>query len=312
MVGRQGRLAGAGQAEKDRAVALGPDIGRAVHRQHVARRQHEVEIAEHRFLDLAGIAGAADQDEPGGEVDQDRGLGADPVEPRYRAELRRVQDREGRLEIRQLGRRGPDEHVARKEAVPGAVADHPDRQPVLGVGAGIEILNEQLLTLQIGQHPLLQAVETRRRDRLVDVAPGDRVFRAGLVDDVFVLGRAAGMPPGIRDKAAAEPELALVPPHRMLVEIGRRQVPMHHAEMVHSLLAKAEAGRARCQPFVRLVQAFLHHRRACVKPARAPAQRLGGRINPADCPGKQTDCGVTAGSAASASLPCGGSRESAS
>ena len=45
------------------------------------------EIAEHRFLDLAGIAGAADQDEPGGEVDEDEGLGADAVELGDRAEI---------------------------------------------------------------------------------------------------------------------------------------------------------------------------------------------------------------------------------
>ena len=32
-----------------------------------------------------------------------------------------------------------------------------------GIGAGIEVLDEQLAALQIGQHPLLQAVEARRR-----------------------------------------------------------------------------------------------------------------------------------------------------
>ena len=99
-------------------------------------------------------------------------------------------------------------------------------------------------------------------DRLVDVAPPDRVLRPGLVDDVFVPGRAAGVPPGVDDKAAAKPELALAPPHRMLVEIGRGQVPMHRPEMVHPLRDKAEAGRARRQRFIRLVQAFLHHRPA--------------------------------------------------
>ena len=40
--------------------------------------------------------------------------------------------------------------------------DHPHRQPVVGVGAGIEVLHEQLAALQIGQHALLQAVEARR------------------------------------------------------------------------------------------------------------------------------------------------------
>ena len=120
-IGRERRLAGAGEAEEDRAVALRADIGRAMHRQDVARRQHEVEIAEHRFLDLAGVSRAADQHKAAGEIDQDEGLRADAVELRHRMEIGRVQDREGRLEIRQLRRRRPDEHVAREEAVPGAV-----------------------------------------------------------------------------------------------------------------------------------------------------------------------------------------------
>src|SRR5437588_744758 len=77
------------------------------------------------------------------------------------------------------------------------------------IGAGIEILHEQFAALQISEHPLLQAVEASRVDRLVDGAPPDRVFRAGLVDDVFVARRAAGMPAGIGDKGAPQSELAL-------------------------------------------------------------------------------------------------------
>ena len=99
-VGRQGRLAGAGEAEKDRRVALRSDIGRAMHRQHVAGRQHEIQIAEDRFLDFAGIAGAADQHQTRREIDEDEGLGADAVEFRNGAEIGRVQDRESRLEVR--------------------------------------------------------------------------------------------------------------------------------------------------------------------------------------------------------------------
>jgi hypothetical protein len=74
-----------------------------VHRQHVARRQHEVEVAEDAFLDLAGIARAADQHEPLGEIDEDEGLRADAVELGDRLKFRRVEDRERRLEIGQLG-----------------------------------------------------------------------------------------------------------------------------------------------------------------------------------------------------------------
>ena len=42
-IGRQRGLAGAGQAEEQRDVAAGPDIGRAVHRHHALRRADEVE-----------------------------------------------------------------------------------------------------------------------------------------------------------------------------------------------------------------------------------------------------------------------------
>jgi len=42
----------------------------------------------------------------------------------------------------------------------------------------------------------------------------------------------------------------------------RRQVPMHHPEMAHSLFLEVEAGRACGYPIVRLVQASLLDRPA--------------------------------------------------
>ena len=235
IVGRQGRLAGARQPEKDCGVAVGADIGRGVHRQHAARRQDEIQIAEDRFLDLAGIGGAADQHQPLGEIDEDEGLRVDPIEFGDREEIRCVQDREGRLEPFQLGHRRTDEHVARKQAVPGAVADHPHRQPVGRIGAGIEVLHEQLAPLQIGEHALVQAGEALGRHRLVDLAPPHRVFGSGLLDDVFVARGAPGIGAGIDRKAAAEGELAFAAPDRVLVEHRRRLVPMHGSEMPHAL-----------------------------------------------------------------------------
>ena len=162
-VGRQGRLAGAGEAEEDRAVALRADIGRAVHRQHVARRQHEIEIAEHRFLDLAGIAGAADQHQPLGEIDEDEGLGADAVE------FAGWRGNSGACRIVKAGSKsassaaGGRMNMLRANRLCQALsADHPHRQPVFRIGAGIEILDEQLAALQVGEHPLVQAGEPRR------------------------------------------------------------------------------------------------------------------------------------------------------
>src|SRR5205807_1055946 len=107
---------------------------------------------------------------------------------------------------------------------------------------------------------LLQAVEALRGDRLVDGAPPDRVFRARLVNDVFVARRAAGMPPGVGNKRTAEPKLAFPARHRVFVEMRGRQVPMHHSKMAHSLFAEVEAGHARGYSIVRLVQASLLRR----------------------------------------------------
>ena len=44
----------------------------------------------------------------------------------------------------QLRRGRADEHVAGEQVVPGLLGDHPHLQPVRGVGAGIEVLGEQL------------------------------------------------------------------------------------------------------------------------------------------------------------------------
>ncbi len=66
------------------------------------------------------------------------------------------------------------------------------------------------------------------------------------------------MAAGIRDKAAAEADVAFAPPHRVLIKKRRRQVPMHRMKMRHPLFDEAEAGSTRKQAFVRLIQAFLH------------------------------------------------------
>src|SRR3546814_14440810 len=57
-VGRQRRLAGAGKAEEDGALAVRPDIGRAVHRPHALDRHLVFEAGKDRLLHLARLAGA--------------------------------------------------------------------------------------------------------------------------------------------------------------------------------------------------------------------------------------------------------------
>ena len=176
--------------------------------------------------------------------------------------------------IVQFGGRWADEHVACEKAVPRRGRDDPHRQPVFGVGAAIEVLDEKLVTLQIGEHALMQAAELRRGNRLIDAAPGNRVVRAGLVDDVLVARATAGVPAGVDDERAAQANLALAPAHRMLVEERHLQVPVHRPQMTHPLLFKAK-GRLRARHrVVRLIQGFPPSRPTPL--AALPATQISG------------------------------------
>ena len=95
-------------------------------------------------------------------------------------------------------------------------------------------------------------------------------------------GRAAGVPAGVDDERAAEADLALAPAHRVLVEKRHRQVPVHRPEMAHPLLVEAKGRLWARHRVVRLVQAFLHRRRACLHagmPVGARYQNLTRTVN---------------------------------
>ena len=76
-----------------------------------------------------------------------------------------MQDREGGLESGQLVGRRANEHVPGKQAVPGSVGDHPHRQAIGRIGAGVKILDEQLMPLKIGEHALAEALKALGRER---------------------------------------------------------------------------------------------------------------------------------------------------
>ena len=116
-IGRERGLAGAGQAEEHGAVAIGSDIGGAMHRHHALFRQQVVEDGEDRLLHLAGIMRAADEDEAVGEVERDDGFAARAVAGRIGLEARQVDDGEFRREAQALRRH--DQQVLDEQRVPG-------------------------------------------------------------------------------------------------------------------------------------------------------------------------------------------------
>ena len=159
-IGRERRLAGAGEAEEDRRVAVLAGIGRAMHRHDVLRRQDVVEVGEDRLLHLAGVARAADQNDLAGEVAGDDGLGARPVALRIGLEGRQVDDGQIGDEGRDVLRRRTDQQVADEQRVPGVFGEDARLDAEGRVGAAVEILGEQRLALGVGE----EVGEQRRRN----------------------------------------------------------------------------------------------------------------------------------------------------
>ena len=97
------------------------------------------------------------------------------------------------------------------------------------VGACVKVLGEQLLALQVGAGAAGERSEFFRREALVDLAPPDFVSDLGLVDDEFVLHRAAGVHAGGDHQRTVCGQLALVAAHRLGNECGRQQVGVYWA-----------------------------------------------------------------------------------
>ena len=154
---------------------------------------------------------------------------------RIRLERRRRHHGELRLEACQVRGRRHDEQVPDEQVLPGQFLDEADRQAVVGIGAGVEILDEQLLALQVRDDVAAQHVEVRGVDRLVDLAPPDLRFARRLLDHELVVRRAAGVRAGAADERPLLREDALLAPDGVLVERRRGQVEMDGLRGLHAV-----------------------------------------------------------------------------
>ena len=226
-VGRERGLAGAREPEEQRGVAGAAQVGGAVHRQDATLRQQIIEDGEDRFLQLAGVPRAPDQDRPLREVHHDERAGLGAVQRRVDVQLRSVQHGPAGTERGEIGGRGPQEHVVHEQGAPRVRCDEADAEPVIGVRAGEQVTDEQLLGREVGQRGGLEPLEVLGRERLVHPAPRDVVLRGRLAHDELVVGAAAGMGRGHRAERPAFDDHALAPSGRVLVELGRPEVPVH-------------------------------------------------------------------------------------
>ena len=129
-------------------------------------------------------------------------------------EMRRVQDDVVGLEICQLLGSRADEDVAREQCLPGAGGDETHPHAMRRIGAGVKVLGEQFLALQVGLHARLQHGELLRREAVVDLAPPDLAGDRGFVDDELVLRRATGVHAGRDHQRAIDRQLTFVAPQR--------------------------------------------------------------------------------------------------
>ena len=106
------------------------------------------------------------------------------------------------------------------------------------VGAAVEILREQFLSVRVGDEVVEQQLELLLRELAV-VVPPDRVFGRRIENDELVLGRAAGVGAGVGRKRAARRQHRLAAADRVLIERGLGQVPMNGSQALEAGLVGA-------------------------------------------------------------------------
>ncbi len=192
-----------------------------------SRRKQEVEKPKHRLFHLAGISGAADQDQLLGEIDGDDRLAPAAMPLGVGAEAGQVDDRIFRTEVGKLVGFGANKQGANEQIVPGEFVYDAHADPVLGLRAAVEILDEQgVLLAKRNQEILVQPVERFRVHRLVHRSPPDCVVGEFVADNELVLGTSAGVVAGLDDERPVFGEKPFLALDGKLYERCRRQVPV--------------------------------------------------------------------------------------
>ena len=158
-IGRQSRLAGARKPEEDGCIVFFRCVHRAMHWHDAFGRQVIVEGGEDRFLGLAGIGCAADQDHALSKIHGDDGFRACSVARWVGAKARAIDDGEFRNEARQFFARRAAQHVPDEKTMPGQFVHNSDIKAMLCLGASEQVLNKIVAAFHMGQHILMEPVK---------------------------------------------------------------------------------------------------------------------------------------------------------
>jgi len=270
-IGRERGLAGAGQSEKQRHIAVPADVGGAVHRHHAVRRQIEIERGEYRLLHLAGVGGVADQNDLAAKVDGDDGVAAHAVPLGIGLEGGKVNDGQLGNKIFEFRRGGANQELADEQRMPGQLGIDPRLDPKLRMGAAVEVLSIEHLAARVRKEILVQQLELLGRDLAIALPP-DGLFGQRIANRVLVLGRAPGMHAGLGAQRSCLHDRRFAIPDRVLIERRLREVPVNAGQLLKAELVSAMGAVAQT--------CFLHDPPRW-HPARSGRHSL--RVIPAGC-----------------------------
>jgi hypothetical protein len=127
--------------------------------------------------------------------------------------------------------------------VPGELGVDARLDPVLRIGAAVEILGEQRLALGMRQEVPVHGFELLFG--LLPIAvPPHRVLGQRVGDGVLVLRRAAGVMAGLGAERAASDDLGFAVADGVLVERSFGQVPVNRAKVLEAKRIGAASGVA--------------------------------------------------------------------
>ena len=185
-----------------------------------------------------------------------------------RVSLERGQINNGQIgdEVGELGALGTDQQLTNEKGVPGTLGEHPRFDPVVRVGAAIEVLRVKRLAARVRDEVVVEPLEVFRRDLTVAVPP-DRVLGQRINDRVLVLRGSPGMGSRFRAERTALHDRGFAARDRVLVEQRRSVVPVDRLEV---LKAKS-VGAVRVVPQTRFLHENLHDA-VGYRPTYSPSQ----------------------------------------
>mgnify|MGYP003210915624 CR=1 FL=1 len=185
-------------------VRDGIHAGRAVHGQHVVLDgQQIVHDAKDRLFDLAGVAGASDQNHALLEIDDHRGAGVEALDGRVALIAGCGKDAEVRLAgaCDFAGKRA-GEHLLNKERLAGTLAGDEQATRMVAVGACHAAGDEHIALVEIVDDAGLDGLIALDGQRAINDAPGNLVVNIWGVNDKAIVGRTAGALPRLNHQRA--------------------------------------------------------------------------------------------------------------